>query len=279
MPDGDRLPPVEGRRAYWSRRRRGRGARGRCRSSTRARWSEIGATFLGGKLQDVRSIPSPPRSAPRPATRGTTATSSSDPRTPDAPRPRSPGARGERGRTSAPPRAALRSGLVGAKLEIVARSAEDLRDAAGPDLPRRSAAALQREYEETLGKPAQSASIEPLGDAGAIRWAATWIDANFSGAGGAFAVETVIIAVAPEWLLELTAAKVEGGAMADALVGRALSGLEVATGGAAGPDPQADDVPAVIPGRASRASEGRKYRWQSPGSRSPTAVCAAYVGG
>ena len=122
-----------------------------------------------------------------------------------------------------------------AELEIVARSAEDLRDAAGPDLPRRSAAALQREYEETLGKPAQSASIEPLGDAGAIRWAATWIDANFSGAGGAFAVETVIIAVAPEWLLELTATKVEGGAVADALVGRALSGLEVATGGGCRP--------------------------------------------
>ena len=123
----------------------------------------------------------------------------------------------------------------GAELEIVARSADDLRDAAGPDLPRRSAAALQREYEETLGKPAQSASIEPLGDAGAIRWAATWIDANFSGAGGAFAVETVIIPVAPEWLLELTATKVEGGAMADALVGRALSSLEVATGGGCRP--------------------------------------------
>lgn len=100
---------------------------------------------------------------------------------------------------------------------------------AEPDLARRDAAYLQSDYESLLGRPAQSVSLtSPV--PGAIRWSATWSDANLPSASRSLTVETFIVPLSKEWVLELSLADAGSREIYDALMKRILSSLEVRTG-------------------------------------------------
>jgi hypothetical protein len=111
------------------------------------------------------------------------------------------------------------------ELAVSLRSAQDLRDMPQPDLASRDAAVLQRDYEELLGRPAQSVSLSS--NAGATRWSATWVDANLPTTSHAMTVETLIVLLSAEWVLELSLSGVETQEAYNALTQRLLSRLKV----------------------------------------------------
>ncbi len=111
------------------------------------------------------------------------------------------------------------------ELGVGLRSARELRDMPQPDLASRDAAFLQRDYEELLGRPAQSVSLSS--DAGATRWSATWIDANLPTASHAMTIETLIVPLSGEWVLELSLSGAETQDAYDTLSRRLLTNLKV----------------------------------------------------
>lgn len=121
--------------------------------------------------------------------------------------------------------AGLKAVASNAHLSIGLRSAEELRDMPQPDLAIRDAAALQRDYEELLGQPAQSVSLSS--EAGATRWSATWIDVNLPTTSRAMTVETLIVPLSSEWVLELSLSGVESREAYEALAWRLLARLKV----------------------------------------------------
>ena len=65
-----------------------------------------------------------------------------------------------------------------------------------------------------------------------MRWSATWIDANLPMPSRAITVETFIVPLSAEWVLELTPAHVETLAAYEAIVQPLLAGLTVQSGAA-----------------------------------------------
>jgi hypothetical protein len=112
-----------------------------------------------------------------------------------------------------------------ASLALGLRSAEELSALPQPDLASRDAAALQQDYEDLLGRPAQSVSQST--DAGATRWSATWVDANLPMASHAMTVETLIVPLSNAWVLELSLSGVETREAYDSLAARVLARLRV----------------------------------------------------
>jgi hypothetical protein len=100
------------------------------------------------------------------------------------------------------------------------------RDGALPadtDLPRRAAAALQREHEEALGRPAQSVALTAL-DAGAWRFTATWLDPNLP---APVTHDTVLLPLSPDWVLELTLDGASSRDMHEMLLGEVMERTRV----------------------------------------------------
>jgi hypothetical protein len=112
-----------------------------------------------------------------------------------------------------------------AELEVSLRSSHELRDLPQSDLASRDAAVLQRDYEELLGRPAQSISLSSK--AGASLWSATWVDANLPTASHAMTVETMILPLSSNDVLELSLSGIEAQDDHDMLVQRMLAGLRV----------------------------------------------------
>jgi hypothetical protein len=119
----------------------------------------------------------------------------------------------------------LQSAHSDVEIGIGLRSAGELRDMPQPDLASRDAAFLQKDYEELLGRPAQSVSLSSHGKA--ARWSATWIDANLPSAPQSMTVETLIVPLSSEWVLELSVDGAETQAAHDALAQRLLARLQV----------------------------------------------------
>lgn len=119
----------------------------------------------------------------------------------------------------------LKAAVSHADLSIGYRSAEELRDMPQSDLAIRDAAVLQRDYEEMLGRPAQSVSLSSK--AGATQWSATWIDASLPAASHAMTVETLIVPLSSEWVLELSLSGVESREAYDTLAWSLLARLKV----------------------------------------------------
>jgi len=110
-------------------------------------------------------------------------------------------------------------------LSVNLRSSRELRDLPQPDLVSRDAAALQQDYEALLGRPAQSVSLSS--DEGATRWSATWIDANLPEASHGMTVETLIVPLSGDWVLELSLSGIETRGAYDALARHLLARLKV----------------------------------------------------
>ncbi len=119
----------------------------------------------------------------------------------------------------------LKSALSDVEIGIGLRSAGELRDLPQPDLASRDAAFLQRDYEELLGRPAQSVSLSSHGKA--ARWSATWTDVNLPSASQSMTVGALIVPLSAEWVLELSVDGVETQAAYDALAQRLLTRLQV----------------------------------------------------
>jgi hypothetical protein len=113
-----------------------------------------------------------------------------------------------------------------AELEVSLRSAHELREMPQPDLASRDAALLQRDYEGLLGRPAQSVSLASS-ISGATRWSATWVDANLPAASHAMTVETFILPISREWVLELSLTNIETEETYNALVQELLAGFKI----------------------------------------------------
>lgn len=119
----------------------------------------------------------------------------------------------------------LQSAHSDVEIGIGLRSAGELRDMPQPDLASRDAAFLQKDYEELLGRPAQSVSLSSHGKA--ARWSATWVDANLPSASQSMTVETLIVPLSGEWVLELSVNGAETQAAYDAIAQRLLTRLQV----------------------------------------------------
>jgi hypothetical protein len=122
----------------------------------------------------------------------------------------------------------LTSAVSDVQVAIGLRSAQELRGMPQPDLVSRDAAFLQRDYEEMLGRPAQSVSLTST--AGATRWSATWIDANLPTASKAMTVETLIVPLSSQWVLELSLTGIESREAYDALAQQLLARLKLRGG-------------------------------------------------
>jgi hypothetical protein len=130
-------------------------------------------------------------------------------------------------------KASLKAVSYDAGLDVSLRSAHELQDLPQPDLARRDAAVLQRDYESIIGRPAQSVSLA-FPAPGATRWSATWIDANLPAAASAMTIETFIVPLSNEWVLELSFTDVVSREIYNALAQKVLSGLQVRDGAACG---------------------------------------------
>ena len=119
----------------------------------------------------------------------------------------------------------VKAALSDVEIGVGLRSAGELRDMPQPDLASRDAAFLQRDYEELLGRPAQSVSLSSHGKA--TRWSATWIDASLPSASHAMTVETLIVPLSNDWVLELSVNGVDTQAAYDAHAQRLLTRLQV----------------------------------------------------
>ena len=91
------------------------------------------------------------------------------------------------------------------------------------DLPRRAAFALQREQEGLMGRPAQSVTLTPLAP-GSFRWTATWLDPNLP---GGLTLDTVLLTLSPEWVLEVTLTDAEDPDVHEAVMGEVLGRVKV----------------------------------------------------
>jgi hypothetical protein len=115
--------------------------------------------------------------------------------------------------------------LSDGELSINLRSSQELRDMPQPDLATRDAAVLQEDYEQLLGRPAQSVSLSS--DAGATRWSATWVDASLPTASHAMTIETLIVPLSSEWVLELSLSGIETQEAYNGLARHLLARLKV----------------------------------------------------
>lgn len=122
----------------------------------------------------------------------------------------------------------LKSTASAAELTVNLRSSQELRGLPQSDLASRDAALLQQDFENLLGRPAQSVSLASL-TAQTTRWSATWIDASLPS--GPMTVETFIVPMPEGWVLELSFANVAAKDEYEALVRSLLSGLELRQGG------------------------------------------------
>jgi hypothetical protein len=127
----------------------------------------------------------------------------------------------------------LKAASSNAELEVSLRSAYELRGLPQPDLASRDAALLQQDYENLLGRPAQSISLASLA-AGASRWSATWVDAHLPSGAHGMTVETLIVPLSSDWVLELSLTNVEERAHYEALMKAMLTSLKVQRGPACG---------------------------------------------
>ena len=123
----------------------------------------------------------------------------------------------------------LKAAASEAGIDVNLRSAGALQHLPQRDLASRDAAFLQRDYEDLLGRPAQSVSLASS-HAGAVRWSATWIDANLPTPSRAMTVEAFIIPLSKEWVLELSPENTGTPEAHNALVRRLLTGLTVQSG-------------------------------------------------
>jgi hypothetical protein len=120
----------------------------------------------------------------------------------------------------------LKANFSDAELDVTLRSARDLQGMSQPDLASRDAAVLQQDYENLLGRPAQSISLASL-DEGASRWSATWFDANLPSASHGLTVEALIVPLSKDWVLELSPSNIDVRGDYDALVQTLLRNLRV----------------------------------------------------
>lgn len=123
----------------------------------------------------------------------------------------------------------LKAAASEAGIDVNLRSAGALQHLPQRDLASRDAAFLQRDYEDLLGRPAQSVSLASS-HAGAVRWSATWIDANLPTPSRAMTVEAFIIPLSKEWVLELSPENTGTPEAHNALVRHLLTGLTVHSG-------------------------------------------------
>lgn len=122
----------------------------------------------------------------------------------------------------------LTSASSEAELSVNLRSARELRGLPQADLASRDAALLQQDYENLLGRPAQSVVLAFMTEQ-ATRWSATWVDANLPS--GPMTVETLIVPLSEDWVLELSLSNVSEKSEYEALVRSLLTGLELRQGG------------------------------------------------
>jgi hypothetical protein len=120
----------------------------------------------------------------------------------------------------------LKAAVSEAGIDVNLRSAGALQHLPQRDLASRDAAFLQRDYENLLGRPAQSVSLASS-HAGAVRWSATWIDANLPTPSRAMTIEAFIIPLSREWVLELSPENTGTPNAHNALVRQLLTGLTV----------------------------------------------------
>ena len=125
----------------------------------------------------------------------------------------------------------LKSASSDAELKVSLRSTHELRGLPQPDLVSRDAALLQQDYENLLGRPAQSVSLASLSPA-ATRWSATWVDAYLPG--GPVTVEAFIVPLSGDWVLELSFSGMNVKEEYDALVRTLLTGLKAQEGSSCG---------------------------------------------
>lgn len=123
----------------------------------------------------------------------------------------------------------LKAAASEAGIDVNLRPARALQHLPQRDLASRDAAFLQRDYEDLLGRPAQSVSLASS-HAGAVRWSATWIDANLPTPSRAMTVEAFIIPLSKEWVLELSPENTGTPEAHNALVRHLLTGLTVHSG-------------------------------------------------
>lgn len=116
----------------------------------------------------------------------------------------------------------------GADLVLTLRSSHELRGLSQKDLALRDATLLQQAYENRLGRPAQSVTFDLL-TAQTTRWSATWIDASLPS--GRMTVETFIVPLSDDWVLELSFENVETKETYETLVRSLLTGLKLREGG------------------------------------------------
>jgi len=125
----------------------------------------------------------------------------------------------------------LKSTSSDAELKVNLRSSHELRGLPQRDIASRDAALLQQDYESLLGRPAQSVSLASLTPE-ATRWSATWVDANLPS--GPMTVETFIVPLSQDWVLELSFTQVTAKEEYELLVRSLLAGLELRRGSGCG---------------------------------------------
>ncbi len=129
--------------------------------------------------------------------------------------------------------ARLKSSASTAELEVSLRSAHELQGMPQSDLASRDAAFLQQDYENLLGRPAQSVRFTSL-ETGAMRWSATWIDGNLPVGPQGMTVEAFIIPLSNDWLLELSVTNAERREHYEGIIQALLAGLRVQRGQSCG---------------------------------------------
>ncbi|MGO4386699.1 hypothetical protein AB4Y85_04110 [Microvirga sp. 2YAF29] len=123
----------------------------------------------------------------------------------------------------------LKAVFSDAELEVSLRSTHELRGLPQPDLVSRDAALLQQDYESLLGRPAQSVSLASL-STGATRWSATWVDHHLPSGPQGMTVETLIVPLSSDWVLELSLTNVTEKSRYEALMKAMLTSLKVQRG-------------------------------------------------
>jgi hypothetical protein len=110
----------------------------------------------------------------------------------------------------------------GAAVEITAHTDADF--APGPGtLIQRAAWDLQRQFEGLIGKPAQVTTLERGPIPSAMRWTATWNDANFAQDERALSLERFIVEPVPNGIVEISVS--QAGDRQGEVVGLALETL------------------------------------------------------
>jgi hypothetical protein len=125
----------------------------------------------------------------------------------------------------------LKAASSNEELEVSLRSTHELRGLPQTDLASRDAALLQQDYESLLGRPAQSVSLASL-STGATRWSATWVDHHLPSGPQGMTVETLIVPLSSDWVLELSLSNVEEKVRYESLMKAMLTSLKVQRGSA-----------------------------------------------